>query len=168
MAGLDKDIRRKGKAISNLHSPNWGQPGDELLEAPMDHFDPSYDSTEERFVCLVRVSLNRRLLTHSPAGHGMTLAKGTFARASSLRPTEESDLGLGTLRRKELSSMRRPASEQTGMARRLVSASPCSKEQIIRKKLSEGIGEPPIQLMSTHGSEFLPAGIKARMQRREA
>jgi hypothetical protein len=39
----------KGKGHSVPINVNWGQPGDELLDVPMDSLDPSYDSSEELF-----------------------------------------------------------------------------------------------------------------------
>ena len=46
---LEADVRRKEKGNSVPYGVNWGHPGDELLDVPIDEFDPSYDSSEEIF-----------------------------------------------------------------------------------------------------------------------
>ena len=47
--GIEHELRRRGKAHSVPLVVNWGHPGDELFEAPLDELDPSYDSAEENF-----------------------------------------------------------------------------------------------------------------------
>ena len=53
-AAVDSDNRQKvarRKVKSNFvpYCVNWGRPGDELLDVPIDSRDPSYDSAEENF-----------------------------------------------------------------------------------------------------------------------
>ena len=40
--GTSTTSKRQGSGKAN-----WGRPGDELLDVPIDHMDPSYDSAEE-------------------------------------------------------------------------------------------------------------------------